>query len=384
MTDNATISPQRCLIVDDDEADRAILVKMLADAFPGMAVVQAATAAEAETALKTETADCLLLDYRLPDADGLAFGGRLLAAYPHLAIVLITGFGDEMLAAQAIRAGLADYIPKARITPSSLRRTVAHAVQIARQERTIAEQKNELENFAFALAHDFKQPARQIVTFVDLLAQELKDVRPGDSGKYLDFLRSAATRLSRLVDVMAQYTLLGKPPALGPVDLAAAVREATDAVSQYLVERHARVETGPLPVVRGNDTLMQQAMQNLIVNAVKYNKSETPLVRIAAACENDRVLISVTDNGIGIEAQYLAEIFNPLKRLHTAAEYPGTGLGLTLTRKAIANQGGRIWCESRPGQGSTFYIALPAEEEKSAAAFRFSPRDENAQGSTAP
>jgi signal transduction histidine kinase len=113
------------------------------------------------------------------------------------------------------------------------------------------------------------------------------------------------------------------------------------------------------PIVRGNQTLMVQVLQNLIVNGLKYNKSPIPRVEITVVAEADAYAIDVADNGIGIDAEYLTEIFKPLSRLHTSSEYAGSGLGLTLARKAILAQGGAIWCESTPGFGSVFHIRLP-------------------------
>jgi signal transduction histidine kinase len=115
-------------------------------------------------------------------------------------------------------------------------------------------------------------------------------------------------------------------------------------------------------MVRGNETLLIQVLQNLIVNALHYNQSAVPRAEVLARSDGESWVIEVRDNGIGIAAEYLTEIFKPLIRLHTASEYPGSGLGLTLARKAILSQKGEIWCESTPGQGTAFHIRLPAAE----------------------
>jgi signal transduction histidine kinase len=347
------------MILDDSEADILIMSRVLQKSFPNARVVPVKSANQAEAILEMEPFDCLILDYNMPDIDGLAFGKRLRGNHAFMPIVLITSVGDEILAAQTIRNGLSDYIPKAHINPSSLRRTISRAVQIAQQNRTIAEQKAELETFAYALAHDFKQPMRQIITFSDMLSQHLQDDVAEVPKRYLDFLRSAATRLGSLVDVMSEYTLLGNRPTLHPVDMDLVVRHTIATLAQYIEERHAAVTCAGIPMVYGNETLMRQGVQNLVVNGLKYNESPAPTIRVEATQEGGRCTISVIDNGIGIESEYLTEIFKPMKRLHTAAEYQGTGLGLTLARKAVLVQGGQIWCESEPGVGSTFRIQMP-------------------------
>jgi signal transduction histidine kinase len=132
-----------------------------------------------------------------------------------------------------------------------------------------------------------------------------------------------------------------------------------------LAERGAEfVAPRRAPMVRGNETLLIQVLQNLIVNGLHYNQSMVPRVEVSARSDGESWVIEVSDNGIGIASEYLAEIFKPLLRLHTAKEYAGSGLGLTLARKAILAQKGEIWCESTPGNGAVFHVRLPAAENQ--------------------
>jgi light-regulated signal transduction histidine kinase (bacteriophytochrome) len=275
----------------------------------------------------------------------------------------MTSVGDEMLAAEALRGGLSDYIPKSRITTDSIQRSVGRSIHSCSQTRLIDEQRSELENFAYALAHDFKQPIRQITTFSQLISEELSGPDAAGIQQHLTFLGEAAGRLGKLVDVMSQYTLLNQPPELADVDLNRVVASVRSALGPYLADRGgAFVSALRAPVVRGNETLMTQVLQNLVFNGLQYNKSAAPCVELTTRRRGDHWVIELRDNGVGIEAQYLAEIFRPLVRLHNASEYPGSGLGLTLARKAVQAQNGAIWCESAPDHGSTFYVQLPAAE----------------------
>ena len=347
------------LIVDDDQAERALTARLARDTFPGARIETAANADAAQDACALEPFDCVILDYNMPGMDGLSCARRLRQSHPWLPIVMSTGYGDEMLAAHAVTSGVTDYIPKSRITPQSLTRVVENAIRVTRQAKVIEEQRGELENFAFALAHDFKQPIRQITTFANLVSEAIRAGRAGDIAQHLSFLDGAARRLGSLVDVMSQYTLLSKPPALEAVDLEPLLANVMASIAPYVRERGGRVTWDAPARLRGNEALVTQVMQNLIVNGLKYNRSDPPAVHIAGAAQDGQCTIRVRDNGIGIAPQYVEDIFKPLVRLHTRNEFSGTGLGLTLARKAVTAMDGAILCHSRPGAGTEFVVTLP-------------------------
>jgi hypothetical protein len=159
---------------------------------------------------------------------------------------------------------------------------------------------------------------------------------------------------------MSQYTLLNQPPELADVDLGQVAESVRSSLAPYLAEREGQfISPAHPPVIRGNETLMIQVLQNLVVNGLRYNRSPSPRVELSTQRDNGHWVISLRDNGVGIEAAYLTEIFNPLVRLHNAAEFPGAGLGLTLARKAVVSQNGTILCESELGRGSVFRVRLP-------------------------
>jgi hypothetical protein len=353
-------SPHALLVVDDTEAERELIALTLAAAFPGAVVHSAAHPVLAQQMCAGEEFDCAILDYNMPDMNGVTLAGELRAAFPYLPIILMTSFGDEMLAAEALRSGVSDYIPKSRITAESIQRTIERSIHACKQARLIDEQRVEIENFAYALAHDFKQPIRQIITFSGLIAEQ---IGAGDGvavRQHLTFLGDAATRLARLVDVMLQYTLLNQPPELADVDLNSVLASVRGSLAPYLAERRAElVAPATATMIRGNEALLTQVLQNLVMNGLHYNRAEVPRVAVTAVRHRDHWTIAIADNGIGIEEEYLAEIFRPLIRLHTASEFAGSGLGLTLARKAVLAQKGAIWCESTPGEGSIFHVRLP-------------------------
>ncbi|MDB5433310.1 MAG: hypothetical protein JWP35_4426 [Caulobacter sp.] len=353
------MAPLSLLCVDDDALFLDFIALTAARVFPGARIDTLLDSMEVDGVCAATTYDCVVLDYRMPGLDGLACAKSLHAAYPYLPIILVTGAGDGEVATSALHNGVTDYVPKSRLSAQSLRRTIDNAIRLAAQKRTIDHQRVELETFTFALAHDFKQPLRQIVTFTRMLSAELGDGLPADAASHMTFLNTAARRLSKLVDAMSSYALLSQPAAMTPIDLGEVATEVCASLSSYIEDRKGRVVVTSAQTVYANRTLMTQVLLNLIVNGLKYNSSATPTVSIRTTTTKDHCRISVRDNGIGIDQQYQDQIFSPLVRLHSEAEYSGTGLGLTIVRRAMAAQNGAVTCRSGPGCGSEFLLKVP-------------------------
>jgi signal transduction histidine kinase len=232
-------------------------------------------------------------------------------------------------------------------------------MQTMAQRRTIDAQREDIETFAFALAHDIKQPLRQISAFSDLLTAEIEPQQTADAAKFLGFIRSASARLTDLVDTMLDYAMLSQSVSFEHVDAEAVARDVCLSLTDYIEERHGEIEIRADCKMFGNKALISQILQNLIINGLKYNKSPIPKVSIYVANEDGNADLTVQDNGIGIEAQYLSDIFKPLRRLHNSDQFSGTGLGLAVVRKAVTAQNGSISCRSEPGAGTQFVVRLP-------------------------
>ncbi len=358
-------SPRLFLVVDDIEAEREIMALTLGGAFPGVEVRRTGHPSLVKQICEDDAFDCVLLDYNMPELDGLTLARRLRAVDAYLPIILITSVGNEMLVAEALRSGVSDYITKSNVTPEAILRVVSRSIQICGQARLIDEQRAELENFAYALAHDFKQPIRQIVTFSQMVSEAIGGDAADGVRKHLVFLNSAAHRLGRLVDVMLQYTQLNQPPKLSDVDLNEVMNSVRTSLGPLLTDRGGELVTpAEVAMIHGNETLMIQVIQNLVTNGLTYNRSDSPRIEVTYQRRDGNFVIEIKDNGIGIEAEYILEIFKPLVRLHTSAAYAGSGLGLTLARKAALAQNGAIWCESTPGAGSVFFLRLPAAQQQ--------------------
>lgn len=219
----------------------------------------------------------------------------------------------------------------------------------------------DLKQFAFSASHDLQEPLRTVKIYSELLTRRYADKLDGDALKFMQFLRSGATRMETLVRDLLAYTQVATFDApLEVVDANEAMKAALANLSGAIADSGAQITTGPLPALPVNGTHLQQLFQNLIGNAIKYRSPErSPAVHLGAERQNGYWVFSVVDNGIGIDPKYKENIFGLFKRLHSSDEYSGTGIGLAICQRIVDRYHGRIWVESEPGQGSTFRFTLP-------------------------
>lgn len=203
-----------------------------------------------------------------------------------------------------------------------------------------------------------------VSSYTQLLARRYEGQLDERADKYIRYAVDGAMRMQALINALLVYSRAGRQPRVAePVSsedvLAAALRNLEAA----LAESEAKISNEPLPVVRCDPMQLMQVLQNLVGNAIKFRGEDPPRVHIAARRSGSEWVFSVRDNGIGIDPQYFERVFVIFQRLHTRTEHPGTGIGLALCRKIVEHHGGRMWVESAPGSGSTFFFTLPAEDE---------------------
>lgn len=219
----------------------------------------------------------------------------------------------------------------------------------------------DLEQFAYSASHDLQEPLRSVKIFSELLFERFQDGLDPQAVEFLSTVREGASRMEMLVrDLLAytQATTIDMPAER--VDANKAFEAALANLAGAVVESGATVDHGPMPFVPIHPTQLQQLFQNLIGNAIKYHRPGVPpVVHTTARSENGTWIFSVKDNGIGVEPEFRDKIFGLFKRLHTRAEYSGTGIGLALCQRIVERHHGRIWVESEPGEGSTFHFTLP-------------------------
>jgi len=224
----------------------------------------------------------------------------------------------------------------------------------------LADSNAELEQFAFVASHDMQEPLRMVTSFLLLLEKKYKSSLDDTGKKYIHFAVDGAKRMRQIILDLLEFSRVGQnyiqPKEL---DLNELIHEIESLYRKQIEEKNASIGFDKLPVIIASESPIRQVFQNLIGNALKYSKDETPVrIKIEAIDLNDYWQFSVADNGIGISKDYYEKIFVIFQRLHNSEEFSGTGIGLAVTKKIIEKIGGKIWVQSEEGKGSTFYFTL--------------------------
>jgi PAS domain S-box-containing protein len=231
----------------------------------------------------------------------------------------------------------------------------------------LASSNKELEQFAYVASHDLQEPLRMVASYIQLLQRRYKGQLGAEADEFIHFAIDGVMRMKALINDLLIYSRVNTQEfPLEPVDCNQVVQQAINNLKALIEENKAILNIENLPVIKANSLQMSQVFQNLISNAVKFRSDKDPVVNITARKAVDEWLFTVSDNGIGIEKEFIDKIFIIFQRLHTYTEYPGTGIGLTICKKIIEKLGGHIWVESEPGKGSAFNFTIPINGEPEA------------------
>ncbi|WP_143544092.1 sensor histidine kinase [Rhodopirellula sp. MGV] len=226
-------------------------------------------------------------------------------------------------------------------------------------EAELAKMNQDLESFVSIASHDLQEPLRNIISYADLLKQDLGDNLSTDAHQDLAFITSATGRMQRLINDLLTFSRTSRHDAtFCPTPLDECVNEALEILHQRIQDSNCTIERTPLPELAVDATLLVQLYQNLISNAIKFTDHENSVIQITAKQVDGVWVMSVCDNGIGIKEEFAEQIFSPFKRLHGMSEYEGTGIGLAICQKVVEHHDGRIWVTSQPGKGSQFHFTL--------------------------
>ena len=258
-----------------------------------------------------------------------------------------------------------------------------HAAELEERVRArtfeLQRSNQELEQFAYLASHDLQEPLRKVLGFSGLLTKRYTGRLDAEADEFIGYIVDAAGRMQDLIEDLLEYSRVGRRAAdtagpdgaLEPVECEGLLAQVLETLSESIEATQAQVTHDPLPAVAMSSHELVQLFQNLIANAIKFHGPQPPRVHISAgpppaeaggrpAQPPTRWLFVVRDNGIGFDPQFSERIFGMFQRLHRREEYPGTGIGLAICRKVVERHGGRIWAESQPGQGATFFFTLPA------------------------
>lgn len=329
--------------------------------------------AEVLDALEDGAAGAIMADEAL-DSDALSRLGEWLSSQPpwsDMPLVVLTSRGGPSPAttrrARVLESlGNVTFLERP-VRPETVRSAMRAAFrarlrqyQMRNREAMLARVNADLEQFAHSASHDLKEPIRNIGIYSELIAQRYPEAFDEQGKQFLRFILSGAIQMEKLLDDLLAFTQAASvveetpEPSSSMRPLEAALASLREAIR----ESGASVTYDPLPEVRIREVHLQQLFQNLIGNSIKYRRG-SPHIHISAQCLEDHWTFSVRDNGIGFDPMYKEQVFGIFRRLHTARQYSGTGMGLAICQRIVQRYRGKIWATSEPGKGSTFYFSVP-------------------------
>ena len=363
--------PKICIIDDSPEDRETFRRYLLQDTEYIYHLFEEETGEQGLDLCRSVQPDCILLDYNLPDIDGLEFlsenaGDGDMVAFP---VVMLTGLNDEAVALQAMKRGAQDYLVKSETTAGNLFRAIHNAIersslrQILDEQRHALEQKNqELQTFAYALAHDLRAPLRAIGGFAQIIQQDYSYQLDENGQHYVQNIVRASSQMDTLIDDLLSYTRIEHTlMRRQPVDLGYVLQQIVASFKERIATLGASLTIADnMPTLDGDPTLVSQIFINLLDNALTYQRPDVVLaIHVTALVQGKFAVIRVSDNGIGIPKKHFDRIFTIFQRLHSEEEYPGTGIGLAIVKKSVDRLRGQVWIESEEGQGTTFCVKLP-------------------------
>jgi len=237
--------------------------------------------------------------------------------------------------------------------------------ELAKRTEELAHSNRELEQFAYVASHDLQEPLRMVASYTQLLARRYKDKLDADANEFIHYAVDGATRMQALIIdllTLSRVGTHGKPIEL--CESKVALDRALANLRLAIEESGASVTCDSMPMLTADVSQLTQLFQNLVGNALKFRGEMSPVVHVGVEKKEHEWQFSVRDNGIGIAPEFFERIFVIFQRLHGKHEYPGTGIGLSVCKKIVERHSGKIWIESAPGKGTTFYFTLPMDGGK--------------------
>lgn len=386
----------KLLIVDDDTAQMRAMCDTLR--IEGYSTTGTTSAQEALELLKEERFDLAITDLTMPQMDGIAFLKAARNLDPHLIGIVMTGHGSIDTAVAAMKAGAFDYILKP-FTLRTIRPVLERALSVRRlidenaelkqteemirslnaklercvEERTrqLTDANKELEAFAHSISHDLRGPLRAMNGFTTLLVAEYRERLDGKAHAYLDHIVHAIERMQQLIeDLMRLSRVNGADLRRTDIDISKMVEAILAELHEREPERHVDAAICEGVIAKADPQLLRIALENLLGNAWKFTKHADHARIEFGVADPANETFYVRDNGAGFKSDRAQELFVPFRRLHSTAEFPGNGIGLSIVQRIIRRHGGDISAEGSPGRGATFYFSIPKGAEPPIAQLR--------------
>jgi signal transduction histidine kinase len=356
------------LLVDNEPGGLLALEAILEPL--GQKLITARSGEEALRQLLAHDFALILLDIRMPELDGFQTAAlmRERERSRHTPIIFLTAsYESEVQVFRGYAVGAVDYVFKP-LQPEILRSKVSVFVELARTTEVVRKQaaqleaaNKDLESFSYSVSHDLRAPLRAIDGYSSILRERCGDKLDDESNRVLGKIIENTQRMETLIKDLLAFSQLGRRPiSAAEIDMDALAREVIDELRSVPGQRAPQCVLKPLPVGWGDRSLVRQVWLNLLSNAIKFTGTrEVPSIELGGSSEETRNVYYVKDNGAGFDMRYCDKLFGVFQRLHSAKEFPGTGVGLAIVQRVVTHHGGRAWAEGKPGEGATFYFALP-------------------------
>lgn len=355
------------LIIDDVPSKALALESLLSDLH--VKIVKASSGTEALRLLLKHEFAVILLDVHMPVMDGFetAMLIRQRKSSENTPIIFVTSIHtNENHVSRGYSLGAVDYL-FTPIVPEMLKAKVSVFIELCRktkqvekQAKELARSNDELEQFAYLASHDLQEPLRMISCYTQLLESNYSEKLDAQAKEFISRTVDGCRRMHHLVNDILTYSRAGKKKTeFEMVDFEKLLNQTISDLDATIKESGAVITHDRLPRLLGDEVQLGQVVQNLLSNAIKFRNHATPRIHFSCEKQPGEWQFCVKDNGIGIDSKYADRIFLIFQRLHTQQQYPGTGIGLALCKKVIENHRGRIWFESEPGEGTTFFFTIP-------------------------
>ena len=369
----------RLLIVDDEAAHTRALCDTLAIEGYGTAGFESASAAI--QVMREQSFDLLLTDLMMPEMDGVELLREVQQLDPDIVGIVMTGHATIDTAVKAMQAGACDYIVKPfrmnQLLPVISRALEARRLRrlnkelerrILQRTRELEAANRDLEAFSYSVSHDLHAPLRSIQGLCDLLAAECGSVISKEGDELLEQIQSSAAHMGHLIEDLLSFARCGRSALeLTEVPVKELVGEVLRELTSPDARRPIELSVQDLAPCHADAALLRQVLVNLLSNALKFTGGrETPRIEVGGYSSDGQQVYYVRDNGAGFDMRYAAKLFGVFQRLHSQAEFKGTGVGLSIVQRIVERHGGKVWAEGKPGEGATFHFSLPAKPTSAA------------------